>query len=220
MGGRSISEPVPTRAGRWGRGVAALLIALLLVIGIALAQRAGWLTEANRSIMAGLGTGRDTAAGPAITAIMQGLSALGGTLARIVLVVLLMSVLWKRGRVGDARWLLLAVVGGTLLNLGLKQVFAAPRPDLLPHLDIVRSYSFPSGHASGNLIFLGALAMIAGRRGVWACSGVLIFLIGFSRVWLGVHWPSDVLAGWTIGVGWLLFCTALPGAPRDQMRAT
>src|SRR3546814_4413138 len=85
-------------------------------------------------------------------------------------------------------------------------VFAAPRPDLLPHLDLVRSYGFPSGHAAGNMIFFGALAMLAGRRSGYVGMGLAIALIGISRVWLGVHWPSDVLAGWIEGLGWLALC--------------
>jgi undecaprenyl-diphosphatase len=107
-------------------------------------------------------------------------------------------------------------IGGTLLNLILKQIFAAPRPDLLPHLDIVHSYSFPSGHAAGNMMFFGALAMLAGRRWAYGAGGAMIALIGASRVWLGVHWPSDVMAGWIEGLGWLVLCAVWLPARRGQ----
>ena len=115
------------------------------------------------------------------------------------------ALLWLR-RSGDALWLALMMAGGTALNLILKQIFAAPRPDLLPHLDIVHSYSFPSGHAAGNMMMFGALAMLARRRGGYWAAGMMIALIGASRVWLGVHWPSDVTAGWIEGLGWLALC--------------
>jgi undecaprenyl-diphosphatase len=97
----------------------------------------------------------------------------------------------------------------------LKQIFAAPRPDLLPHLDIVHSFSFPSGHSAGAMILFGGLALISGRRWTYVLGGAGVALIGVSRIWLGVHWPSDVLAGWIVGVGWLGFCRPwLP--PREE----
>jgi undecaprenyl-diphosphatase len=113
------------------------------------------------------------------------------------------------------------MAGGTLLNFVLKQIFAAPRPDLLPHLDIVHSYSFPSGHAAYNMMLFGALAMLSRRRIGYVLAGMVIALIGISRVWLGVHWPSDVLAGWITGFGWLCLCRHwLPARGGEQQRIT
>ena len=137
---------------------------------------------------------------------MRMASVVGDTIGRLVILAITLSILLSTKRRAAALWLALMMAGGTVLNLVLKQIFAAPRPDLLPHLDIVHSYSFPSGHAAGNMMIFGALAMLAARRGGYWAAGGMIALIGISRVWLGVHWPSDVVAGFVEGLGWLAFC--------------
>ncbi len=183
-----------------------MALALFCVLAIALAQRAGWLDGLNVGMMEAAGRGRETALGGPVTMVMRLASAIGGTVGRLLLVALVLVPLIWRGARGRALWLVLVVIGGTLLNLGLKQIFAAPRPDLLPHLDIVHTYSFPSGHSAGNMIFFGAVAMLARRRWGYVSAAAVIALIGVSRVWLGVHWPSDVTAGWIEGLGWLALC--------------
>jgi undecaprenyl-diphosphatase len=217
MGGRSISD----RRIRIVKGAGALALALLCVLAIALMQRAGWLDGINRGIMGGAGAVRDTAGGQHVTVLMRLASAVGGTAGRLALLaVVLLPLLWF-GHRRAAAWLAASMAGGTLLNLGLKQIFAAPRPDLLPHLDIVHTYSFPSGHAAGNMMAFGALAMLAGGRAAYVAAGAMIALIGVSRVWLGVHWPSDVTAGWIEGLGWLAFCAVwLPARGGEEQRAS
>ncbi|CAN5227016.1 hypothetical protein BH10PSE12_BH10PSE12_21990 [soil metagenome] len=190
------------------RGLLLFLLSLAIVLAIAFAQRWGWLTPFNRDLMTAVGAQRAAPLGPAITRVMIAASVVGDTGGRIVLVLVSCAMLAWRRRGRQIGWLLVVTLGGMLLNLGLKQIFAAPRPDLLPHLDIVHTYSFPSGHAAGNLIFFGALAMIVARRAAWIAAAGVIILIGSSRVWLGVHWPSDVLAGWVEGIGWLVLCGA------------
>ncbi len=201
MAVRSISD-------RWtaGKGAGALALALFCVLGVAMMQRAGWLDWLNVGLMGWAGTARDGDIGRHLTPLMRLATAIGDTIGRLaILALVLPALLWLRRR-GDALWLALMMAGGTALNLILKQIFAAPRPDLLPHLDIVHSYSFPSGHAAGNMMMFGALAMLARRRGGYWAAGMMIALIGISRVWLGVHWPSDVTAGWIEGLGWLALC--------------
>ena len=114
-----------------------------------------------------------------------------------------------------AAWLVLgATAGGTLLMNALKNVFERPRPTVVPHLVTVSSLSFPSGHAMSSAIVyltLGALLarLVQTRLVKIYCIGVgllLSFLIGVSRVYLGVHYPTDVLAGWTAGLCWALIC--------------
>lgn len=213
MGAHSISNMKRRR-----RGAAALAVALALIVAIALLQRWGMVTGLNRGLMTAAGQVRDTGAGAIVTSVMRMASSVGGTGGRLVLMAI--AIIWllvdRRGR--DALWLVATVVGGTLLNLALKQLFAEPRPDLLPHLDIVHSYSFPSGHAAGNLIFFGALAMLARSRAGWVVATLCIVVIGVSRIWLGVHWPSDVVAGWIEGVGWLFFCAAWLNRPSSRGR--
>ncbi len=194
---------------RINRGIAVFALALVIILLIALAQRWNWLTPFNHSVMVAAGAARDTATGQGITRLMLFASEdVGDTLGRIILTLTVTAWLWWKRSRADALWLLLVVIGGTLLNLGLKQVFAAPRPDLLPHLDIVKTYSFPSGHAAGNMIFFGGAAIGIGQRWAWVVAACAILLIGISRIWLGVHWPTDVLAGWVEGIGWLTLCVA------------
>lgn len=210
MGVRSTSDRL-----HWKGGAGAFALALLCILVIALAQRHGWLDGINIRLMTLAGETRDTAAGRALMPVMQGASAIGGTAARFSLLFLVVLGLWWGGRRHAMRWLVLTVLAGTVLNVALKQVFAEPRPDLLPHLDIVHTYSFPSGHAAGNMILFGALALLLGRRSGYGVAVAVIALIGASRVWLGVHWPSDVLAGWIEGLGWLALCAVWLPARRS-----
>ena len=216
MGARSISD----RRISLAKGAGALALALFCVLLIALAQRTGWLEGVNVGLMTLAGEGRETGPGGTVTMVMRLASAIGGTLGRITLLALVLAPLLWAGHRRSAAWLAGMMAGGTLLNLGLKQIYAAPRPDLLPHLDIVHSYSFPSGHSAGNMMFFGALALLAGGRVAQAMAATMILLIGVSRVWLGVHWPSDVLAGWIEGLGWLALCAVwLPARGGEEQRA-
>jgi len=113
-----------------------------------------------------------------------------------------------------AVFLLVAVAGGLLLSAALKSGFDRPRPDLVPHESYVYTTSFPSGHAmmsTVTFLTLGALLAKSHRRR--RIKAYLIFLallialaVGVSRVYLGVHWPTDVLAGWAVGGSWALLC--------------
>lgn len=89
----------------------------------------------------------------------------------------------------------------------LKQLFARARPDVVPHLDHFSNLSFPSGHATNAMaiLLLAALLVPANRRGVWIVLALLgAATVGLSRNLLGVHWPSDVVAGWLWGAGFAL----------------
>lgn len=109
---------------------------------------------------------------------------------------------WRHGLAG-------AVTIGlaSIANSSLKVLIARERPELLEPLIVERGFSFPSGHAALGMVAYGVLAVLisrsrlsrAVRRGIIAALVVLVGLIGLSRVWLGVHYPTDVLAGWTAG---------------------
>jgi undecaprenyl-diphosphatase len=115
-----------------------------------------------------------------------------------------------------ALFLLAAVGGGQLLSTLLKLGFDRPRPDLVPHGAVVYTASFPSGHAmmaAITYLTLGALlARVQPRRRLklylLCLAIVLTVAVGVSRVYLGVHWPTDVLAGWAVGAAWALLCWA------------
>ena len=109
---------------------------------------------------------------------------------------------------------LVASAGGWLLNSLLKELFQRPRPTVVPHLSEVMSLSFPSGHAMTSAavyLTLGALLMhVADRPATkiysMTCAMLLAGLVGVTRVYLGVHYPTDVLAGWLVGLSWALLC--------------
>ena len=133
-----------------------------------------------------------------------------------VLTLVVLAVAGFLGQVRRFRTLALVVgstVGGGGVNSLLKSLFARPRPTVVPHLAWVVSESFPSGHAMLSAIVyltLGAqLAQLVTRRWLQvylvAVAGGLTLLIGLTRVYLGVHYPSDVLGGWLAGLGWALF---------------
>jgi undecaprenyl-diphosphatase len=119
-----------------------------------------------------------------------------------------------QGMYRTALFVFLASAGGWLLNSWLKTLFARPRPAVVPHLHEVMSLSFPSGHAMTSAavyLTLGAMLMhiAAGRLTKIYCMGVAMLatlLIGSTRVYLGVHYPTDVLAGWLMGMSWALLC--------------
>ncbi len=110
-----------------------------------------------------------------------------------------------------------SVGGGALLSTLLKSGFQRERPDLVPHLTDVFSYSFPSGHAMMSTVTyltLGALLAnvqkdMAVRVFILSCAVTLALIIGFTRIYLGVHWPTDVLAGWSVGAAWAMGCWLL-----------
>lgn len=109
-----------------------------------------------------------------------------------------------------ALFIVVATSAGAMLNTGLKQAFARTRPDLVPHEVVAANASFPSGHAFGAaMVYLTLAALLARRIEQRTARALLLALaigvaaaVGISRVALGVHWPSDVLAGWAAGAAW------------------
>lgn len=142
------------------------------------------------------------------------ITALGGFAVLTLLVLLACGYLAVLRQWGDALMLLVATIGGTLISEGLKAGFNRARPDLVAHVVETTSMSFPSGHAmlsAVTYLTLGALLARAQEskrlRGyIMGAAIFLTLLIGVSRVYLGVHWPTDVLAGWSLGAAWALVC--------------
>jgi undecaprenyl-diphosphatase len=145
--------------------------------------------------------------------LMRDVTALGGgTIIPMVTLVVIGYMLLVR-RLSEALLLFLIAGGGAGLAWILKLFFARERPSVVPALIEVTQYSFPSGHAMMSaLVYLSLAAMLAGvqtdarvRIYIVTVAVCVVLLIGTSRIYLGVHYPTDVLAGWSVGLAWASF---------------
>ena len=161
---------------------------------------------------------------PILTTLMLGVTFLGSGNALFPLAVLIGAVLWRRG----PRWTgyyLLAAMAGWALSSSLKALFARPRPRIVPHLDGAGWWSFPSGHTMESTVVLGlgilllteALPNRTAVRWIQAIGLALLAAIGLSRVYLGVHYPSDVLGGWLAGGAWIAGVFTFFSASRAEL---
>jgi undecaprenyl-diphosphatase len=146
-----------------------------------------------------------------LTMAMQAITASASTLGTIVLALAFCIWWWRQARRPDAIVLALGLVVSAGLGQALKQVFARPRPHLLPWLTVTHGWSFPSGHTLNAVTLAGLLAWLMGRRlngwrrvALYVGVGLWAVLVGLSRVYLGVHYPSDVLASLAAGGFYLL----------------
>jgi len=149
-------------------------------------------------------------AAPEITWLMQGFSFLGSVAVVTTLCVLAIAVFLYLRQARTAALLAITMVGMAVLDITLKLAFHRPRPvGYFGPTPI--TYSFPSGHAMGSVCFYGVLAAILAARAsgrvakwcIWVGAALLIGMIGFSRIYLGVHYPSDVIAGYCAGAVWV-----------------
>ncbi|MCV2883804.1 phosphatase PAP2 family protein [Aestuariibacter sp. AA17] len=144
--------------------------------------------------------------------LMRDITSLGGVglLTFFTLTAFFYLQLIKRSRF--AWYVLLAIILGTATSFALKYGFERPRPDLVPHGSHVYTHSFPSGHSlmSAMVYFTlaGLLSRTMKRKRIktffYAVATIITLSVGISRVYLGVHWPTDVLAGWSIGLAWAI----------------
>ena len=155
---------------------------------------------------------------------IRDLTALGGFPVLLIVTTAVVVYLWLC-RTYHAMWLILgSAIGGQLLNILLKSFFDRPRPDLLLHLMRAENSSFPSGHsmnAAGVYLTLGLLlARLTDHHRLkvyyLTLATLLTLLVGASRVYLGVHYPTDVLAGWAAGAAWAAACWLLAGYLQRQ----
>lgn len=149
--------------------------------------------------------------------VVVDITALGGVTLLSLVVVAAVGYLVAAARYRNAMLLLVATVSGTLLGQILKFAFSRVRPQLVPHLVEISSLSYPSGHALNSaVIFLTLGALLARaepvrrvRAYILSMAILLTLMVGCSRVYVGVHWPTDVIAGWAIGGSWALLWWAI-----------
>lgn len=155
---------------------------------------------------------------PAATGAMKAVSTLGSTTTMAILAVLGAALLWRLHHRALAGVVLTAAAGAGALVQGFKLLYQRARPPVVDRLIAEPSFSLPSGHALGSIVVLGVLAavvvILVPQRGARVTAITLAVLgtgtIGVSRIYLGVHWTSDVLVGWLLGGAWLAAClTAL-----------
>lgn len=166
-------------------------------------------------------------ASPALTAAMRGITHLGDPLTLIAFCAIGFIAFWNKGWRRGSAWLALTMAGAVVLDVTLKLAFHRARPEPF-FVAAPRSYSFPSGHALGSFCFYATLAgLIVHRsrdRAVRALVGIgaalLIAAIGFSRIYLGVHYPTDVIAGYAAAAIWVSALVSLDRFRRRSNRET
>ncbi len=201
-----------------------VLVAVLVAIGsvVAFLKIADAVTEGetarfDASILRAMRDPNDPARpiGPWWTEeVARDITALGGVTVLCLLTAITIGFLVMSRKVHAAMLLLAATAGGAAISSILKDYFERPRPTVVPRLMVVHSPSFPSGHSMMSAVVyltLGALLdrFVEGRRLKLYCLIIALLLtlvVGCSRVFLGVHYPSDVLGGWTAGLTWAVFC--------------
>lgn len=214
------------------RVVPLLVGAVVLLAADAAAAR--WLVpEVDRPLLSAAVGART----PATDRVARLASDIGSPVAMtaVAAVVVLVLLVARRHR-SAAGYAVAAAAGGELSPL-LKTAVGRPRPPVLDRLVAVSGSAFPSGHALGTTVVLGLLVLVVrdelvvrrapgGRRRlgaaalpvVAAAAVVLTVAVGSSRVWLGVHWPTDVVAGWCLGVSWVCGCALAAGLIRRRRR--
>lgn len=206
------------RPRREHRLLIGLLAALILLTGFG--ALAGEMTEGetgyfDRTIELALRHPDNLALpiGPAfLKTAMVDVTAMGSETILTLTTLAAIAFLLLRKRRRQALLVSVAVGGGAILSGILKGQFARARPDLVPHLVPASSGSFPSGHAMNSAIVYLTIAVLVARSYreertryfIVGLAAIMTFVIGVSRVYLGVHWPSDVIAGWLVGAGWAL----------------
>ena len=186
-------------------------VGLFLVIAFAIA-----LSAPLAALDASAGRWLHVRATPLVSYAMAVVSFLGAPTTLTIVAVGGSLLLWYRRRRTEAATLSTVVLGGNLLNFCLKHLIQRGRPVFDDPIFSLPTYSFPSGHAMASTVFYGLLAVYASvnaRHGYATCIGIaaavfMVALVSFSRVYLGLHYLSDVMAGIAEGIAWLAFCFA------------
>lgn len=210
-GGDGPGEPFLPSFRPLRTAVAGVVLAGLAAIGLVLAFVGVGPAGSDQAVLADVVDIRSAT----LTAVAATITTVGSTAAMGLLAVLVGLWLIRRRRGIDATFVVGTMAGASVLFTGIKRWLDRPRPPLTERLVAVSNESLPSGHATMSVAVLGSLVVLA-----WHGSGVLARVsmvaaaalwagaVGLTRVYLGVHWFSDVLAGWLIGGAWLALCAA------------
>lgn len=164
--------------------------------------------------------------GPAwLRQTMLDITTLGGTTVITLLIIGSAGFMVVKGAYRIAALIVGATIGGSLIVSALKGFLERPRPAIVDHLVTETSMSFPSGHAANSAIVYLTIAVLfmrfepklSTRLFVFVAAVLIVIAIGISRLALGVHWPSDVLAGWLFGTGWACFWALIVKLPATQI---
>jgi len=213
-----------SRLREWVHSEIMILVLLLVVAGGAACfiRIADWVRDReiqgfDEKVLRSLRSEADPAVpiGPWWVAdVARNITALGSVPVLLLLVISVSGFLYLLGKRHAMGFLVACVVGGVILAAILKEAFGRARPDLVPRLETVSSASFPSGHSVMSAVVYLTLAVMLARifasmrvRVYVICVAVTVsLLVGVSRMFLGVHYPSDVLAGWIVGFAWSISC--------------
>ncbi len=184
-------------------GLALMAAALLIGLGVVWFKIGGPVeADALRAIAL-----RDGSSPNWLISVFQGITWMGDAAQRSILMIAAGGwLLWKQRVRAALVMIIFPSLGGATSSI-LKQIFARARPEIVPHLDTFSNLSFPSGHATNAtaILLLCALLLPGRNRGLWLTFALIgAAAVGLSRLLLGVHWPSDVVAGWLWGAGFAL----------------
>lgn len=154
-------------------------------------------------------------ASPGLDELMASVTRIGDPRTVVPLTAIIFGVLWWRRYRLEAQFFALNAFGGAVLSYVLKLAFSKQRPQLWNSPIVETTFSYPSGHALGSVVLYGFLSYILATlypryaRAFYGAATLLIIAIGFSRLYLGVHWPTDIIAGYGIGFLWITVCISL-----------
>ncbi|MBP5975698.1 phosphatase PAP2 family protein [Brasilonema sp. CT11] len=154
-------------------------------------------------------------ANPTLDNLMLFITNIGNPRTVVTVAAVTVLLLWWRRYREEAKVFVLACLGAFILNTELKLFFSKPRPELWHQLISEKSFSFPSGHALGSMVLYGFIAYLLAIHYpklsgvIYSLAIILIAAIGISRLYLGVHWPTDIIAGYGVGFLWLMICITM-----------
>ncbi len=159
---------------------------------------------------------------PTLDTLMIGITHIGNPKTVVPLTAIVFCLLWWKRYRAEAKVFALDAFGGVVLSYFLKLAFNKQRPRLWQSPIVETTYSYPSGHALGSMVLYGFLSYVLATiypryaRVFYSVATLLIVAIGLSRLYLGVHWPTDILAGYGMGFLWISVCIALLRLQKDD----